>query len=64
MTDEVKPRRLGPKRASGIRKLYVSIDGPKNGFTDRLINDQVLKVVEESVYYLYLSPDPWLKLGC
>lgn len=34
--------------SSGIRKLYVSIDGPKNGFTDRLITDQVLKVVEEN----------------
>jgi hypothetical protein len=34
--------------ASGIRKLYVSIDGPKNSHQDRLLTNQVLKVIQEN----------------
>ncbi len=33
---------------SGIRKLYVSIDGPKNSPQDRLLTDQVLRVIQEN----------------
>ena len=34
--------------SSGIRKLYVSIDGPKDDHRDKSSTDQVLKVIEEN----------------
>ena len=34
--------------SSGIRKLYVSIDGPKDDSQDRLLTSQVLRVIEEN----------------
>lgn len=33
---------------SGIRKLYVSIDGPKNSHQDKLLTSQVLQVIQEN----------------
>lgn len=36
--------------SSGIRNLYVSIDGPKNDNHDRLLTSQVLKVIQENTF--------------
>jgi small subunit ribosomal protein S6e len=45
LTDEVKPRRLGPKRASGIRKLFgiSKGEGDKSGNIAALIKKNVIR---------------------
>jgi hypothetical protein len=36
--------------SSGIRKLYVSIDGPKDDYRDKLLTNQVLKVIQDNAF--------------
>ena len=45
LTDETKPRRLGPKRASGIRKLYgiSKAEGEKTSNTTALLKKNVIR---------------------
>ena len=45
LTDEVRPRRLGPKRASGIRKLFgiSKAEGEKAGQVTALIKKNVIR---------------------
>lgn len=45
---EKTSRALDSIWASGIRELYISIDGPKNNQQDRLLTNQVLKVIQEN----------------